>query len=163
MPIQRSLSAQPVIVAIKSIRSSLPAYMLGQVAHSDITHKCRDAPSMLRPRAHFFPVDTHTKLFPASSFQRNQTRDLILLSVTFLASVRFRCCRCYSTPLQLIQDNHGSCTRLHISDVIDIRNSLPMICHWLFRSLFAEGQAGGRCVIRQNHVPNTKTREGCYK
>jgi hypothetical protein len=98
--------------------------------------------------------------------QTESTRDLILLSVTFLASVRFRCCRCYSTPLHLIQDNHGSYTRLHISDVIDIikfRNSLPMFCHWLFRSLFAEGQAGGRCVIRQNHVPNTKTREGCYK
>lgn len=117
------------------------------------------------PRCTFDASTSRTLLSSRYAYKvkRNQTRDLILLSVTFLASVRFRCCRCYSTPLQLIQDNHGSCTRLHISDVIDIRNSLPMICHWLFRSLFAEGQAGGRCVIRQNHVPNTKTREGCYK
>ena len=109
MPFQCSLS---VIVAIKSTRSSLPAYILGQVVQPDITHKCRDPATFgasawcwSRPLAavrRLLPADTRTKLLPRFKH--------VISRVSRFRSAQ--CCRRYPTPtsrstMAAPRDMHG--------------------------------------------------------
>jgi len=167
MPIQCSFSAQPVIVAFKSIRSSLPAYMLGQVAPPDITHKCRDAATFSASawrcsciRRLLSSRYAYKAVTPPRTVCDLNANDFLLSVTAFLASAPSRV---------------AAVIRLHFSLSWQLRRCIFPIHHQIPKHPSVIGCFGPYSLkvkpvrpVRDEayHAVSctyTKTREGCYK